>query len=242
MLEIACMVDPGKRFPAHDDRAAINSTLVPQGLYSEIAETSCLVVVCDGVGGEAFGNEAAEIAAGVFSQLSKLPLTIDIIKEQIAKANEAVIKAQKKDIKHSKMATTIAGLYINGDDFIAFNAGDSRIYRYRTYLSQISKDHSLWQEQIDLGFEPMPGQKNVITHYIGGIRAIPEIVDGTGRVFDNDVFILCTDGVWGVLQDNDFENLLSQGLNVKDSCKALIDLALQKGSDDNLSAIIIKRI
>jgi protein phosphatase len=141
------------------------------------------------------------------------------------------------------MTTTVAGLYINGDDFIAFNVGDSRIYRYRSpYISQISRDHSLKQEQIDLGLEPKPGQENVITHYLGGTRAAPEIVDGLGRVFENDVYILCSDGVWGVLKDDDFENLLSQKLSVEKSCEALISLALQKGSKDNLSIIICRRI
>jgi len=241
MLEIACVVEGGVKFPANDDRAAINNKLVTQGSYSETAETTCLVVICDGVGGEAFGNEAADIVTDIFSRLSGTQLTIDIIEEYIIKANEAVINAQKTDSSHSKMSTTIAGLYINGSDFIAFNVGDSRIYRYRSYITQISKDHSIRQEQIDLGLEPKPWQENIITHYIGGTHAVPEIVDGTGRIFDNDIFILCTDGVWGVLDDDDFEKILSQKNKIDESCQALIDLALQKKSNDNLSIIIVRR-
>jgi len=243
MLEIACMVDPGIKKPANDDRAVVNSTLVPQNSHTETVEKMCLVAVCDGVGGEAYGNEAADIVVDIFSRLSGTPLTVDIINEHITKANETVIAAQKTDLKHSKMSTTIAGLYINGDDFIAFNVGDSRIYRYRSpYISQVSKDHSIRQEQIDLGLEPKPGQECVITRYIGGKNATPEIIDGIGRVFDNDVYILCSDGVWGVLTDDDFENLLSQGLSVEKSCEMLISLALEKGSKDNLSIIICRRV
>ncbi|MDR0312489.1 MAG: serine/threonine-protein phosphatase [Treponema sp.] len=242
MLEIACVVEAGRRAPKNDDRAAINSKLVSQGSYTESAGETCLAVICDGVGGEAFGNEAADIVTDIFSRLSETPLTIDIINEYIVKANEAVIIAQKTDSKHSKMSTTIAGLYINGDDFIAFNVGDSRIYRYRSYIAQISKDHSVMQEQIDLGLEPKPGHENIITRYIGGKHAIPEIVDGTGRVFYNDVYVLCTDGVWGVLEDNDLEDILSQDSKTEKACQALIDLALQKGSTDNLSAIIVRRV
>jgi len=245
MLEIACMVDPGVKKPANDDRVAINSTLISQNSHTETVDNVCLVAICDGVGGEAYGNEAADIVVDIFSRLSVTPLTVDIINEYITKANEAVIAAQKTDLKHSKMTTTIAGLYINGDDFIAFNVGDSRIYRYRDpYISQISKDHSIRQEQIDLGLEPKPGQENVITHYLGGTCATPEIVNGIGRVFDNDVYILCSDGVWSVLTDDDFENLLSQSqeLSVEKSCETLISLALQKGSKDNLSIIICRRV
>jgi protein phosphatase len=241
MLEIACVVEAGRRTPKNDDRAAVNSNLVTQGSYAETADDKCLAIVCDGVGGEAYGNEAADIVTGIFSRISGTPLTIDIINEYIAKANEAVIAAQKTDIKHSRMSTTLAGLYINGDDFIAFNVGDSRIYRYRSYISQISKDHSVRQEQIDLGLEPKPGHDNIITRYMGGKHAIPEIVDGTGRVFSNDIYVLCTDGVWGVLEDDDFEKILGKESKMEEACQALVKLAFQKGSTDNLSAIIIRR-
>jgi len=242
MLEIACRVEAGVRFPKNDDRVAINNKLVSQGFYSETTEGSCLAVVCDGVGGEAFGNEAADIVTNIFSQISGTQLTIGLINEYIIKANEAVREVQKTDIKHSRMATTIAGLYINEDDFIAFNVGDSRIYRFRSYISQISKDHSVRQEQIDFGLDPTPIQGNIITRYIGGTQVIPEIIDGSGRLFLNDIYILCTDGVWGVLDDNDFEKILSQVDKLEESCQYFIDLALQKGSKDNLSIIIIRRV
>ena len=240
MLEIACMVDPGTR-PSNDDRVAVNKKIISQGTYTETVDTACLAIVCDGVGGEAFGFEAAEIVTGIFSNLSEMPLTVAIVTEYITKANEAVIAAQKTSSGHSKMSTTIAGLYINKDDCIAFNVGDSRIYRYRSYLSQLSKDHSLRQEQIDLGLLPKPGQEGVITHYIGGNCASPEVVEGIGRVFDNDVYILCSDGVWGPLEDDDFEKILSQGGTVEELCRTLVATALQKGSDDNLSVIMVRK-
>jgi protein phosphatase len=230
MLEIACMVEGGVKSPSNDDRASVNTRLVDQGSYTETVKSMCLAVVCDGVGGEAYGYEAAEIVTDIFSRLGGTPLTVDIINKYIVKANHAVIAAQKTDFSHSKMATTIAGLYINRDDFIAFNVGDSRIYRYRSYISQISKDHSV------------PGHENIITRYIGGTCAVPEIVEGSGMVYNNDVYILCTDGVWGVLADDDFENILSKKYTVEEACKELIALALKKESKDNLSAIIVRRV
>ena len=242
MLEIACIVEPGIKYPANDDRVAVNKKLIAQGSFSETTDTSCLTVICDGVGGEAFGNEAAEIVTNIFSRLAGTNLTVDIINEYIVKVNEAVISAQKIDYKHSRMSTTVAGLYINKEDYISFNVGDTRIYRYRSYLSQISKDHSLREERINSGLPAIPGQENIITRYIGGMNAIPEIVNGTGRVLDKDVFVLCTDGVWGVLQDNDFEIVLSKKDKTERACQALIDLALQKKSKDNLSIIIVRKV
>ena len=241
MLEIACFVDIGVR-PKNDDRAAINKKLVAEGSFSETTENSCMVVVCDGVGGEAFGNEAAEITADIFSGLSGKKLTIDDIKENIKIANEAVVSAQKKKAKHSKMSTTIAGLHIYEKDFIAFNVGDSRVYRYREpYIMQLSTDHSLCQEQINMGFKPRPEHEDVITRYIGGDRAKPDIVDGKSRVHDNDIYVLCSDGVCGSLEAGDFEKILSQEIGLEEKCKTLVNLALEKGSQDNLSIIIVRR-
>ena len=225
MLEIACIVDIGIR-PKNDDRAAVNSTLIPLGTHSEESGNSCLVVVCDGVGGYPYGDEAAAIVTELFASISGKKLNTETINEYIKKANESVMSAQKIDSNHSKMTTTIAGIYVNGDDFIAFNVGDSRIYRYRSYLSQISEDHS---------------QNNQLIYYIGGNQVFPEIVEGIGRVFEKDFYILCTDGVWGVLEDNDFEKVLSVCENINEACKTLISLAIEKGSQDNLSLIIIRR-
>jgi protein phosphatase len=241
MLEIACMVEAGIRHPLNDDRAAVNNTLVSTGTYTETIDKSCLLVICDGVGGEAFGNEAAEIVTNFLSSRSKIPLTTDLASEYVTMANKAVMAAQHADKKHSKMATTVAGLYINGDDFIAFNVGDTRIYRYRSFITQISHDHSVRQEQIDIGLEPKPGQENVITRYVGGKLAIPEIVNGKDRVFPSDIYLLCSDGVWGVIDNSDFENILSMECKTVEMCTNLINLALKKGSKDNLSVIIARR-
>jgi protein phosphatase len=241
MIEIACVVEAGVEAPKNDDRAAVNGKLVSDGCYQETVENSCLVVVCDGVGGNAYGNEAAEIVANHFICLSDTQLSIELIEKQIEIANEAVRNAQRSDAEHSKMATTLAGLYIDGDDFIAFNIGDTRIYRYRSYIAQISKDHSAQQEAIDLGLLPKSGQESVITRYIGGVYAAPEIIDGKGRVLDNDVFLLCTDGVWGVLGEDDFEDLLGKEVLLGEKCQLFVETALKNGSEDNLSIIIIRR-
>ena len=241
MLEIACLVEAGVKAPKNDDRAAVNKELISEGSYTETCEKMGLFVVCDGVGGEAFGHEAAEITTKIFSDISNAELSIDVINENIKKANEAILFVQRKDTAHSRMCTTIAGLYLNNNDFIAFNVGDSRIYRYRTpYIMQLSTDHSVWQEQINLGLEPKPEHRNIITRYIGGSSYEPAIIDGKGKVFDNDIFVICSDGVWDLLEHDDFENALSSDRPLNVICKILVDLALQKGTNDNLSIIIVR--
>ncbi|MCL2079201.1 MAG: serine/threonine-protein phosphatase [Oscillospiraceae bacterium] len=241
MLEITAMIEAGFYAPENDDRAAVNSVLLSDGLYSETAEDSCLVVVCDGVAGEAGGDKAAEIVTEVFSKLSGKKLSVEIIEEYIEKANDEVMLAQKANKQHRMMASTLAGLYINGDDFIAFNVGDTRIYRHRAYILQLSKDHTQKQDLIDLGKIPKPAHEHVVTRYMGGFYAFPDFVDGKNKVLDGDVFVLCSDGVWGSVNDEDFERILSEDIPDSDMCRKLIDLALKNGSDDNLTVVIVRR-
>jgi len=242
MISIACRVEAGVRGPANDDRAAINHVLIREGSCKQESGSPCLLIVCDGVGGEAHGDEAAEIAADYFSRLSGMEMSRARVEEHVTKANEAIITAQRRDHRRARMATTIAGLYLSRDDYIAFNAGDTRVYRFREpYLSRISTDHSVRQEQIDLGVEPKRGQENMITRYLGGGFAVPEIVEGNGIVHAGDMFVLCTDGVWGALENEDFEHILANHDELDIMCGELVDLALKKGSTDNLSIIIARR-
>jgi protein phosphatase len=155
-------------------------------------------------------------------------LTADEIREHVALADGEVAAAQRAERKYSKMATTVAGIYINGDDCIAFNVGDSRVYRFRAYLNQISVDHSLGQ--------------NIITRCLGGSNAVPDVSEGIGRVFAGDIYILCTDGVWGVLNDDDFETALSGNIGTEETARMITDLAIERESTDNLSVIVIRRV
>jgi len=242
LLEIACVVDTGKR-AVNDDRAAVNGVFIDHGkCYVAESDEVCLAVVCDGVGGAPFGYKAAQIAAESVSRLYGEELTVRAIRETISSANEKVLAAQKADREHSGMATTVAGIYISGDDCIAFNVGDSRVYRLRTYLSQLSTDHSRKQAQIELGLIPTPGAEAELTRCIGCDNSAPEIVLGFGRVLKDDIYILCTDGVWGELDDDDFIKSLSKKSSIEKAAESLVDLAKEKGSQDNLSIIIIRRI
>jgi protein phosphatase len=240
VLEIACIVKTGAR-PVNDDRAAINGIFVEQGFrYVENLEGACLAVVCDGVGGEPYGDKAAEVVAGHFARIFGENLTAETIEAHVAKANDEVIAAQRADRECSGMKTTVAGLYLNKDDAIVFYVGDSRVYRFRSYLYQMSTDHTLKQEQIESGISPKPGAENFLSRCIGSENAAPEIVSYVGKVFENDVYILCTDGIWGVLSDVDFENLLSREMRVCEAAESIMELAIKNGSQDNLSIVLIR--
>ena len=242
MLELACIVEKGIR-EYNDDRASINGKYVEEGTYiTQAPDGICLAIVCDGLGGYSNGHKAAEMCVKAMMQLYGEKVTGSIIESQLSRTNDEIEDFQRKDRNHSNMSTTVAGLYINGDDFIAFNVGDTRIYRYRSYLSQLSTDHSKWQDQLDLGLTPESGMESVLTRCIGGQFAEPEILHGIDRVFTDDVYIICTDGVWGVLDAEDFEGVLSQDVSTSNAAALLMELAKKNNSQDNLSIILIRRL
>ena len=244
MFRLTCIVDAGVACYGNDDRALVQRHVVDEGSYEETSETA-FAAVCDGVGGEACGYEAAGIAAAHFATLAGGEITVEGIRAGIACANNLIIKAQRKGRGRAGMATTIAGIYVSGEDCIVFNVGDSRVYRYRPpYIAQLSKDHSALEEIKALGLEPKPGHEGVITRYLGGDRAAPDIIDGRGRVLGCDVYIVCTDGISDFVTDPELEDIMSQSQRIPDMqiCRTLVDAALSNGSNDNLSVVLVSNL
>jgi len=241
VLEIAYTTNKGIR-DYNDDRLFVNGSVHSDtdGMYSE--ETCCLVAVCDGVGGEAYGWKAAELVAGQLVELSKTSINFETIDSFVKDTNELLVQEQQTNKEFRRMATTIASVYIDDNSFWAFNVGDSRIYKYRSpFVSQISLDHSLVKERERLGLTTYPGQEHVITRCFGGENSTPEIVDGTELVNIEDIFVLCSDGLWGCVDDIEIEEIIQSGINSKDICDKLYQAAVNNNSDDNISIIVIWR-
>lgn len=242
MFEVACYVDVGPVRQKNDDRVLINHQVVLTGCY-ESREENVLALVCDGVGGELFGDEAAEIVTVYFSEIYRESFQRNDLTAYIETVQRLVCAAQAKDTAHQRMSTTLAGIYLTGEDFLVFNVGDSRVYRYRPpYMMQLSKDHSVADQMRDMGMTPKPGQLHVITRCIGGEVYAPRIMDGIGRVHENDVYMVCSDGISDVLSDEEMEVVLGKENSLKIACKELCDLAVTKGTRDNMSIILARRV
>jgi len=242
MYEIACVVDEGIGCHGNDDRAMVCGVVIAEGAY-ETTSDSVFAVICDGVGGESFGDLAAHTVATILSKTDFNNLTSLQLSEVLSEANAMILSLQKTSIHHKKMSTTVAGIYIKGEDCITFNAGDTRIYRFRPpYIAQLSTDHTLVAELKELGLETKPEQEHVITKYLGNPNSFPDIEEGKGKVFDTDSFLICSDGVTDVLSELEIEEIMSKKCSAKETCWAFIENAIEKGSQDNISAIVIRRI
>ena len=161
------------------------------------------------------------------------------------------ISPNVKENTLNRFFTTIAGLYADEEHLFVCNAGDSRVYRLRyEYLMRLSKDHSWVQEKIDSG-EITPEEafyhkrKNVITNCIGNTKKVnPRVVDLSDDMQERDLFLICSDGISDALKDEEIRDILVQYRNsdkLKECCQKLRDIAIAHGSEDNISAILIRK-
>jgi len=231
----------------NDDRVMINGEIIADGMTCGVTDNMILAIICDGVGGYDFGDEAAEIACGVFAGLDKQDITKDILETAIDGANASVLIAQSTDVRHRNMSTTIAGIYIRERDNIVFNVGDTKVYRFRnSYLYQLSVDHTFSQESIDLGLvrsadEIDERDRHKITRCVGDAnRCQPNISVGENRVYKGDIYLICSDGLSDVVGNDEIENILSEQTDISSRCEKLLAASIKNGSRDNISIILLE--
>lgn len=206
--------------------------VTPEG---QVLETKGIVAaLADGVGGSAAGREAAEYT--VRSLLSDYYATSDTW--SIAKALETVLSALNRWlISHAAarremagMATTLSALVLRGNRWYVCHVGDTRIYLLRDgELKRLTEDH-VWDH---------PEMRHVLRRAVGLDEHF--VVDhGEGELKAGDAFVLLCDGVWNTLGDDKIKNLLEQRADVQQCAADLTLLAVQKGAQDNCSALVIR--
>ena len=248
-LEFASATDPG-RVRSHNEDSI--------GMDPEIG----LAVLADGMGGYNAGEVASGIAVAVVSAETKralaarAPHAIDpvtgrteaerIAREQAAKANTSIYEAARSQPQYSGMGTTlVVALFFDNRVCIA-HVGDSRVYRLRgSTFEQITRDHSLLQEQIDSGMitreaAKLSQNKNLVTRALG----IDAEVETEVHVYDTkpgDTYLLCSDGLSDMVGDEDMQmTLTSLQANLQLAAEQLVQQANENGGRDNISVILVR--
>lgn len=208
-------------------------------------------VVADGMGGHAAGEVASEMAVHyVARELGSLG---GLAEEQVAErmrgairaANGAIFQRTLTELDKRGMGTTVTALVLYGTRFLVGQVGDSRAYLLRDGgLAQLTKDHSYVQEQVDAGYlTPEQARNhpysNVITRCVGANSdVIPDVF--VGAVKAQDLFLLASDGLTGMLEDADLAALLSSNPAPAQQVDALIAEANRRGGLDNITAVIVR--
>jgi protein phosphatase len=169
------------------------------------------------------------------------------LRSAVEKACIEIFKAAQDDPRLNGMGTTVISLLVRGNHALFAHVGDSRAYLVRgDLIQQISEDHSLVNEQIKAGMiTPEEAKhsryKNIITRSVGFEEEVQ--VDVMGLLSEsNDHFILCSDGLANLVDDKEIREIVLACADIKDAPKKLIEMANERGGDDNITVIVVKTV
>ena len=211
-----------------------------------------IFTVCDGMGGHVGGATASQIAVKcILEYLSTSDLRVPAVEinNAIVLANQEILETAVANPELKGMGTTCTVMLVINDSIHIGHVGDSRIYLLsNNKLHRISKDHSFVQNLVDSGAisdseaENHP-RKNELTRALG-VRSIVEPTTNDNPICpkQGDVFMLCSDGLSGLVNDSDMQNILNQNPQLDSAAQALIMAAKQAGGHDNITVQIARVI
>ncbi len=207
-------------------------------------------LAADGMGGAAAGEVAskifAETAIEIFSDNTNRSEKEVLYRVQKAYcvANERIIENTAQHPNHWGMGCTAELLAFFDEGFILGHVGDSRTYRLRDgQLEQLTHDHTFVQQQLQEGLinadqaknHPM---RNVIYRAVG-IREELTIELMNGKFYPEDLFLLCSDGLTDMVQDDQIQDILNSGIDINQKVDSLIEAAKDAGGIDNITGVLI---
>lgn len=247
-IEMAICSDTGRVRQHNEDAVLANASLG-------------LAVLADGMGGYSGGEVASEMATSILgSELEHLfaqrapgamaasgqAWAREALLDVIARTNAAIYQAAHRQTQFSGMGTTLVAVQFYANRLTVAHLGDSRLYRLREEeLQLLTRDHSLLQEQIDSGvLTPEQARfslnKNLVMRALGVEPAVAtELSDH--EVLPGDVYLLCSDGLNGMVEDEEIALTLSAlSVNLPLCATQLVQMANDNGGRDNVSVILVK--
>ncbi|WP_291991093.1 Stp1/IreP family PP2C-type Ser/Thr phosphatase [Candidatus Accumulibacter sp. ACC007] len=221
-----------------------------------------LAILADGMGGYQAGEVASNMATTLLSSGLQRAFktcaahTIDqgsgqlfaqrALVEEIATVNSAIYRAAEDQSRFGGMGTTLVAAVFCDDRMVVAHIGDSRLYRLRgAEFVALTRDHSLLQEQLDCGQISAEEarysvNRNLVTRAVGVDPQVEAEVH-TYVVHPGDVYLLCSDGLYDLLETAEIQHLLEMfGANLDLAAMQLIQLANDNGGDDNISVVVVK--
>ena len=223
-----------------------------------------LLVLADGMGGYNAGEVASGIAVKTITNLVREGLAREdlgaldratgltrpsiVLRDAITRANKIIYQTARSQAECEGMGTTVVAALFYDNKISIAHVGDSRLYRQRgSTISQVTMDHSLLQELVDRGFySPEEAQraanKNYVTRALG-VEPQVEVEVQEHPVDKGDIFILCSDGLSDMVEDEDIRLTISTfGANLDTVAKQLIQLANENGGRDNVSVVLAQAV
>lgn len=243
IYQFCAKTDPGRARDNNEDSVAFD-------------EATLTAVLADGMGGYNAGEIASGMAtAFIKSELSRwLAEAGDSAKAKevrrameicVDNANRSIFNSANSNSHYAGMGTTLVVGVFRDDKLVIGHIGDSRCYRLRDgELEQITKDHSLLQEQMDAGLIT-PEQaatsaiKNLVTRALGVDDTVLLEVN-EHAVQAGDVYLMCSDGLSDMIEDAAIAKIVASEGVLEEKAKQLIDLANENGGRDNISVLMVE--
>jgi protein phosphatase len=226
--------DTGRQRSANEDSVLVDTSI---GLF----------LVADGMGGHASGAVASQMAVSTIHEVMRTrnppaPPGHEQIVLAIQMANSQVYQHSMADPECRGMGTTVVAIHAENEYLHLCHVGDSRIYRLRSgQLDQITRDHSLvnlYEDRPDLRGTLGPPKTNVIVRAVG-LKPQVEVEHKVVAMEENDIYLLCSDGLIDMVQDWVIKEMLTSGDPLEQTCDALVRMANANGGADNVSVVLV---
>lgn len=266
VVAVAGRTHPGKIRPSNEDHYLVTrrfrgrevlATSLPLELLDTADDHAYTLAVADGMGGRAFGEVASLLALLTGWELggNEVKWTVRVndreeeefrekAKAIFSMVNRALLDQARDNPRLAGMGTTLTICYTTGDELFVCHAGDSRAYLLRKgVLHRLTRDHNLAQLLIDTGVAA-PGSpealrtRHVLTNVLGGPDSSFEMDFHRHQLAEGDVLLLCSDGLNDNTSDDEIAALLVKTSTPELACHALVDLALERGGRDNITAVV----
>ena len=242
-IELFAAVDPGRARSNNEDSVALD-------------DAALLAVLADGMG----GYNAGEVASNMLTSFIRTELgrwlqeasaqatdaevrrAMDIC---VDNANRAIFNAANSNPQYAGMGTTLVIAVFRESRLLVGHVGDSRAYRLRGgRLVQITRDHSLLQEQIDAGLitpeqAAFSANKNLVTRAVG-VEDTVLLETHQHEVQPGDLYLMCSDGLSDMLDDGTIAQVLQQSESLETTSSVLIAAANEAGGKDNISVVLAR--
>lgn len=224
----------------------------------DLKQLGIAFVIADGIGGHAAGDIASrlaceEVISSYYRDDALFQDGADNYEWKVRKLEQAIRSAHNKIIhratengKWRGMGTTLSALVLTENKALIAHVGDSRIYRRRNNESQrLTIDHTTSQDLIDLGLILPEDENNlccshILTQALGGYDDLESVFTKVEDLHAGDAFLLCTDGLHDLVTDSEIQEILVQNFLPQTTCDALVQAAIGKGGDDNITVIVIQ--
>ena len=221
-----------------------------------------LFVVADGMGGHAAGEVASRLAVEAIENFvrrsrepgdlswpcgidSALSFTGNRLRTAIHLANRRVFRVAESHDDYTGMGTTVVAALVNGSRMTIGHVGDSRLYLLSDGRLSVQTRDDTWAAMVLAGSDVDPSRlgehpmRNVLTNVLGAREQV-EVHLSERNLEGGETVLLCTDGLHGVLDPQTLRTILKDAADVEQAARTLVDTALERGSRDNVTALVVR--